>query len=406
MAAEKFTFWDYTRAVVNRRRLIIINVLAVMVISIIITSSMPRWYRAAALILPPEKGAGAAGILNAAGISGMAMFSGGFSLPVLASESDVMASMLKSRTVIDATIDSLDLLTAYKTKSHASARQRILRNLKVKVAKDGVIKVTYVDLDSIRCAEVANIIIKKMDRFRSELAVQRAKATREFVEQKLIESAVAIEEAEDSLKAFQKKYRIIAPEEQANAAIQAVADIRRKMISKEIELNALRMTHRHDHPDIIFLRNTIAEMNKKIKELESGLAGATDSSSQYLSIPFGDVPDLSLKHAQLTRNLRVQESVYNMLTEQYEQAKIQETKDTPTLSVLDWAIPPTSKFKPKRASIALAVGFLTLIASLVWIFVWEFWQRQKRAGTALYLNASGIIHTLVRDLFGFRGKKV
>jgi len=405
MESAKLTFWDYARAVINGRRLIIVNVLIVMIAAVVIASFLPRWYKASALILPPEKASDFSGLIGAPGLANLAA-SGGFSLPVLATESDVMERMLRSRTVINAVIDSLDLKRVYESGSYASARARILGNLTVNVGRDGLIKVDYVDKDSVRSAEVANTVIVMMDKLRTELAVQKARATREFVGRKLRETESAIEEAEDSLKAFQKKYKIIAPEIQAMATVNAAADLRAEMISEQVKLNALQLTHSPDHPQILLLKNTVAEMDSKIKELESGLVGIADTSAQYLSIPFSDFPDLSLRYGQLARNLKIQERVYEVLIEQYEQAKIQETRETPTISVLDWAVPPTSKFKPKRATIGLNAGFLTLVATLAWIFFRELWVRNRASDTVLYQNVSRITQTLRRDLLGIRGKKV
>lgn len=405
MEAARLTFWDYARAVIDRRRLIVLNVIVIMIVAVVIASFLPRWYKATALILPPEKGNDFSGLIGTSGLAGLAA-SGGFALPVLATESDVMERMLKSRSVINSVIDSLDLMRVYESGSYEQTRKRILSNLKVNVGRDGIIEVAYVDKDSVRSAGVANAIIVMMDRLRTELAIQKARATKMFVEQKLRETEDAISVAEDSLKAFQKEYKIIAPEVQATATITAAADLRALMISEQIKLNSLRLTHRPNHPKILLLRNTIDEMNNKIKELESGLVGIADTSAQYLSIPFSDVPDLSLRYGQLTRNLKIQERVFEMLTEQYERAKIQETRETPTISVLDWAVPPMSKFKPKRATIGLSAGFLTLLATLAWIFLCEFWARHRNSDTLLYQNISGISRTLRRDLFGIRRKKV
>ncbi|MFH1894246.1 MAG: Wzz/FepE/Etk N-terminal domain-containing protein [Candidatus Zixiibacteriota bacterium] len=402
----RFTLWDYVRAVVNRRRLIFLNVIGVMIISISVSWMMPKWYKARALILPPEEQGNLAGLIGNTGLAGIAATAGSFALPVLASESDVMATMLKSRTVLDAVIDSFDLTKVYEATTRESTRLRMLYNLNVDVGSDGVIKLEYVDKDSIRCAAIANALIKSMDWVRSELSVQRARETRMFVQQKLAETEEDIAKAEDSLTAFQRKYKIIAPEVQATATIQAAANLRAEMILKEIELDALRATHSENHPNVILIENAIAKISEKITELESGLVGLSDSSAQYLSIPFSNVPDLTLKYGQLVRNLKIHETVFQVLTQQLEQAKIQETRETPTVSVLDWAVPPAYKFKPKKARIGLTAGFLALIATLLWIFLKELWLSQRLANNDAYRNLLSISNTLKRDFFGFRGRKV
>lgn len=406
METPRLTFWDFARAVINRRRLIFVSVLAVMILSVVIASFMPKWYRATALILPPEKQSDFGGMMGLSGLAGFALSGSGFSLPVLASESDVIASMLRSRTVIDAVIDSLHLMSVYNAKRREEVRAFVGENLNVRVGNDGVIRVEFTDKDSNRCAEVANAVIAKMDRLRSDLLAQKARETRRFVEQKLAENQIEILMAEDSLVAFQKLNRVIQPELQATASIEAAANLRAAMIAKQIEMAALQATHSSDHPQVIALRNGLSELERKITELESGLVGTGDSSSQFSSIPFADVPDLSLRYGQLLRDLRTREKVFELLTEQLEHAKIQETRETPTISVLDWAVPPHRKLKPKRATIGLVAGFLTLAAVLSWMFAAQVWDVHRRADSSLYKNLSGILSALRRDLFGLRNRKL
>jgi len=406
MDEPRLTFWNFASAVVNSRRAIVFSVILVMIVSMFIAWLMPRWYRARALILPPEEASDFSSLMGASGLAGLAVSAGGFSLPVLASESDVLASMLESRTVIDGVIDSLGLMEIYDASTRHSARLRVKSNLSVNVGSDGVIKVEYVDQDSVRCAQIANALIVKMDQHRTSLATEKAAATRRFIEVKLAETQVDMQAAEDSLIAFQKEYNVIVPEVQATATIEAVAELRTAMIAREVELSSKKLTHSPDHPEVILLENSVAEMRKKAKELENGLAGVNDSTAGYLSISFGDVPDLSLKYAQLMRNVKIFERVYELLTEQLERAKIKETRDTPNVSVLDWAIPQTRKFKPKLSTVGLTAGFLTVVFWLLRVFAKEYWRIQRESSTAFYKNVSNIAVTLRRDLLGIKGKKV
>ena len=53
-----------------------------------------------------------------------------------------------------------------------------------------------------------------------------------------------------------------------------------------------------------------------------------------------------------------------MLTELYEEARIKEQKDTPTISVLETAYPPEIKYKPNRSIIVLATFFASFILAV------------------------------------------
>ena len=75
------------------------------------------------------------------------------------------------------------------------------------------------------------------------------------------------------------------------------------------------------------------------------------------SIPFARLPAVGLELARLTREAAIQEAVFELLTQQYEQAKIVEVRDTPTVQVLDRAVPPERKSYPPRRKIVV-VGFV------------------------------------------------
>jgi len=66
------------------------------------------------------------------------------------------------------------------------------------------------------------------------------------------------------------------------------------------------------------------------------------------------------------------------LTQQYEQYKIQETKDTPTIQVLDRAVPPEKRARPKRALLVVLSGILSIFASTVFVFGLEYFKRSKQ----------------------------
>ena len=81
--------------------------------------------------------------------------------------------------------------------------------------------------------------------------------------------------------------------------------------------------------------------------------------------------------ARLVREVKIQSAVFELLTNQYEQYKIQETRDTPTIQVLDQAFPPERKSKPKRAFLVGVAGILSLVTSVVFVFGLEYFKKSK-----------------------------
>jgi len=78
------------------------------------------------------------------------------------------------------------------------------------------------------------------------------------------------------------------------------------------------------------------------------------------------------------RNVKYYEFLYELLAKQYELAKIDEAKDATVIQILDKAIEPDRKSKPRRTLIVLAAALIALFVSILWAFVKEATARAKR----------------------------
>jgi hypothetical protein len=130
------------------------------------------------------------------------------------------------------------------------------------------------------------------------------------------------------------------------------------------------------------------------------ISPADDGGSENgnYQVPLIEVPSVGLELARLTRELKIQEAIFEMLTQQYEQAKIQEAKDTPTVQVLDRAVPPEKRSRPKRKIIVLVAGFLSLFASTLYVFSREYLERLHRAGGEDYHKMRTVTQAITGDL--------
>jgi hypothetical protein len=86
------------------------------------------------------------------------------------------------------------------------------------------------------------------------------------------------------------------------------------------------------------------------------------------------LPLLGAKYADYYRRAKIQETVYELLTEQYELAKVQEAKETPSVKVLDPARIPEKRSFPPRLVIMILCTFLTSALSVVWVLGSARWE--------------------------------
>ena len=83
---------------------------------------------------------------------------------------------------------------------------------------------------------------------------------------------------------------------------------------------------------------------------------------------------LGAKYADYYRRAKIRETVYELLTEQYELAKVQEAKETPSVKVLDPAAVPERKSFPPRSPIMFLGTFLVFALSVVWVLGAARWE--------------------------------
>jgi hypothetical protein len=84
-----------------------------------------------------------------------------------------------------------------------------------------------------------------------------------------------------------------------------------------------------------------------------------------------------VSYADYYRNAKIQEAIFDTLTQEYELAKVQEAKETPTVKVLDEPqIPDKKSFPPRLLIMSLGTVF-AFCAGMTWIFAHERWENTE-----------------------------
>ncbi len=395
---EKINLYSYLAILVKYRRFIFFNFILVCLAVALFSLFLPNWYKAKTTILPPEKSSLGMGISGS--LLGEFSALSGLSLPMTATASDVFAAIIKSRSVAEPVIQEENLLKVYNTDKLEDGLKEFFTHLQVTVENEGIITVEFEDKNRERAARIANLLVKGLDQVNQETNTSKAKSARIFIEERLDQTQVNLKAAEDSLRNFQERNKAIVLDEQIKAAVQAAADLKAQLISAEIEMNVLSRNMSSSHIQIQQLRSRIKEIKRQLEVLESG--SPDSSSQQVLGVPFSQAPALSLELIRLTRELKIQEALFQLLTQQYEQYKIEETKDTPTVQVLDKAFPPERKSRPKRASLILIAGIASLLLSVLFSFGLEYLDRTKRQKPEEFKKLDEMISVVRRDLAGLK----
>lgn len=362
------TLFDYLFALVKWRRWIAINFIAVCLLTTMIVFLLPKWYRATTTIMPPRKDFGVLGLSTVIDNLPFA----GFDLLKGSEDLLIYVAILNSRTVMESVAEKFDLQRIYEVEDPEKAVKALRKNVEIRIEKEGIISVSVLDNDRQRVAAMANAFAEYLDSLNVELNIEKARNNRIFIERRFDQNKEDLRRAEEELKAFQEKYGAIALPEQTAAAIKGAAELQAKIMLTEVELRLMEKYLAPTHDEVVRKRNELAELRKKLNEMKYGSGSVADGKvNEDLFIPFIEVPQVGLDYARRFRELEVQKTLYQLLIQQYEQAKIQEAKDVPTVQVLDKAIPPLRKAKPKRLTIVLLSGISATFIFIFFIFASE-----------------------------------
>jgi len=383
---DEVTLFDYWQ-VISKRKWGIIALCAVMTMGTLVVSFLlPKIYESTATLLPQLESNNGVGLgaLFASGAASSAAQSLGISLPGSpATPTDVFTAMLKSRIMADDIIRRFDLMEHYETKTMHDARGSLEGATRIVVTKEKVIKVAVEDKDPQLASDIANFYVANLDRLNQTLSVSKARENRKFIEQRVAETQTALVKVEDALKEFQTQNRTVAIEAQSKAMIEATAMIQAQIMAQEVQLQVMGSYLSSNNPEIARVQSSISELRKQLQIMETGKSGKERLPGDRLRPAITSVPTLALEYGRLARDLKVQETLYALLISQYEQAKLTEARDTPTVQVLDPAIPAERKSRPKILLNVLIAGILSLFVGLFWAFVRGAMDRRKAAFSPL-----------------------
>ncbi len=340
------------------RRLILGNTLAVAFVAVIVSLLLPKWYKSTASVFPPQEETFSVGTLSSI-VAATTFGMGRTNLPIWATPSDVYAAILKSRSVREDLIRKYDLVKEYKAKNVDEALITLKSRVKVRVGGEGVVSVSVVDKSPERAARMANDLIVLLDARSRDRRRTGAGAVRAFLETRVTDCRDSLARAERSLQRIQEETGILVPEDQARALVESAVQIELGRKMREVELGILRAQVGPEDPDRARLTREIGLFETQLRELEKG--GAPDTAA--FRVPLAQFPARSAAYARALRDVKIQEALYELLTEQYEQYRIMELRDTPTVQVLDAAVVAEKRFRPIRWLICAIATLLALLLS-------------------------------------------
>jgi len=358
------SFIDFLAVITRWRKFLVRFVGITTVLAVIIALVSPKWYKGTATVFPAEKNDLFSGLEGVSSLVRNISPGRGLSALTGGNETDRYLAILNSETELLKVIDKFNLTQVYDITNYPREKtmKELISNTAFTVGGEGQLVIDVYDQDPQRAADMANYFVKILNDVNGELHVVNARANREFVEQRYNKNLQDLRAAEDSLKAFQIRYGVIALPQQVEASIKAMAEIYGTMAIKEVEVDVLKKSLTPTHPSVLAAQLEVDALQRKIDELNTGSA---DIKGQVnVLVPFKRAPDLGVKYVRLFRDVEIQNKILQFVTPLFEQAKVEEQRATPSVIVLDKALVPERKAKPK----ALLWGLIALVGSTLIAF--------------------------------------
>lgn len=319
-------------------------------------------------ILPPQQqqGAGMAAMLGQLG--GLASAAGG--IAGLKNPSDLYVGMLESRTVADNLINKFDLKKKFDVDTLDDARKKLEIIVEITSAKSGIISIAVEDTDPKFSAELANSYVAELSVLTQNLAITDASQRRLFFEKQLVKAKNDLAESEIALRNIQKGTGIIQLEGQVKGIISSVAQLEGTIAAKEVQLGAMRSFATNNNPEVIRLQQEIQGLQSQVEKLKRG----PESRSGDALVSTSKLPDIGVEYIRGLRDLKYNETIFELLSKQYELAKIDEAKESSSVQILDKAVPAEKKSKPRRIFIMVGSVVIGFILSIFFIFMREFYR--------------------------------
>jgi tyrosine-protein kinase Etk/Wzc len=349
----------------NRKRLVLYVPLAIAVMAVVISLLLPVQYTATARVLPPQQTQSA----TLAQLGSQAQLLAG-SVPGIKNPSDLYVGMLKSRTVADGLVDRFQLEKVYEAAYRSTARKRLEGSTTINAGKDGIITIDVDDPDPKRAADLANGYVDELLKLTNVLAVTEASQRRLFFEKQLEQAKENLAKSEVSTRHALEKGGLVMVEGHGRVMAETSARLRAEITVKEIEIGAMRAFASMRNPDLQRLQQQLEVLRGELARVEG--------TSREVTGKAAPVNLEAVENMRLLRELKYNERTYELLVAQYQAARIDEAKDSSIIQVLDKAIPPDRKSKPKRAVIVILITLAGWILSIALAVLLEALARAQR----------------------------
>jgi capsule polysaccharide export protein KpsE/RkpR len=394
------TLWE-------RRRLMFRTAAVSLLLSLLIAFALPKRYKSSAQIMPPSNSSGPTAMLAAlagralGGTSGLSSLAG--SLLGGNNTTPLFVELLRSGTVAGHLMDRFHLQSTYHKRYRADTAKYLARHTTITDdKKSGVITIIVEDTDPRRARDLAQGYLDELNLLVTHTSTSSAHQERVFIERRLQKVKTDLEQAQQQMSEFSSTHGTVDIKEQGRAMVDAASKLQAQMILEQANLTSLRQIYGDGNVRVRATQARIGVLQSQLTKISGSSAplpvGETGSDEQHSTLtgsdlypPLRQLPRLAVPYANLYREVRVQETVFELLTQQYELARIQEAKDVPVVSVIDSPGIPEKKSFPPRLLLTLLLTVVSTSIAAALLLAWNRW---------LHISVSDPRKMLAHEIYG------
>ena len=305
----------------------------------------PTFTSRTSFLPPQQQGGGGSALASISALAGVAGAAAGLRTPA-----DQYLALMQSTTVQDRLIERFKLMSVYDSKYKMDARRELSSNTRVSLGKrDGIITVEVDDELPQRAADLANAHVDELRLLTSTLAITEAQQRRVFFEGQLKQTRENLVAAQRGLTG--SGFSSGALQAEPKAAAERYAKLRAEVTAAEVRLQAIRSSLQDTAPEVIQQQTALTALRTQLALLEH--APPKQNDADYVG-----------KY----RDFKYQETLFELLSRQFELARVDEAREGALIQVIDKALPAEKKSKPKRLMAALGTAVGAGLLLLLWIF--------------------------------------
>ncbi|MGQ0711974.1 MAG: Wzz/FepE/Etk N-terminal domain-containing protein [Rhodoferax sp.] len=359
---DEISLLDLLQVVAENLRLLVLGPVLVGLLALGGSYLVAPTFTATTRFMPPQQQQSAAASL----VAGLGALGGLAGAAGLKNPADQYVALLKSQSVGTAMVERFALMERYESKLRIDALKQLEQNSRIASGKDGLISIEVDDHTPALAADMANAYVEELHKLLARLAVTEAQQRRVFFEKQLTQAKEQMTQAERALRATGVSGSDL--KSQPQAAISAVAQLQAQVAAQEVKLGSMRGYLAESAPDFRQAQTELASLRSQLSKLES--SSALDAAGAPAGAGAAD-------YVARFREFKYYETLFELFAKQYELAKVDEAREGAVIQVVDAAVAPERKSKPKRSLMAVIAALGTGFALLLYVFVRQAWRRAQ-----------------------------